>query len=226
VKRKPAGSSSKTANSHTLRAEFLIISLHRGQSSAFDLMHHQVTGPLLGLDGTKIDTDPTDTPPPTSHISRQSWASVASKTKKPIGAPESSGTTEATTKTYHALRRHCNTLWETEIIIPDDMWVCGTCGQSNLITLYPDNCPSCGTIQARQPEGRCGHPRVCRFLSSKVTNPECDRALPKDVLEPASSMIFFDGPGALDSNFWQCNECAAVNSGLTPDFCPVCGVSR
>jgi hypothetical protein len=35
-----------------------------------------------------------------------------------------------------------------------------------------------------------------------------------------------DWAGASANGFWVCAKCSAFNSGLTPDFCPICGTWR
>lgn len=38
--------------------------------------------------------------------------------------------------------------------------------------------------------------------------------------------VLQEGAGSAAPGSWECENCGAANSDLTPDFCPICGAGR
>ena len=87
---------------------------------------------------------------------------------------------------------------------PSDMWQCSECGEWNMS--WYDRCPTCD---------RGCRQSVCHGYQSSSYGAGGD--VPWYALQGAGSAA----PGS-----WECANCGAANSSLTPDFCPICGVRR
>lgn len=76
-----------------------------------------------------------------------------------------------------------------------------------------------------------GTPKVkLKFRAAKSTpkgksKPQAVKSTPKVELETQITTRYAAGGGAGDpcEGLWECGECRALNPGLTPDFCPICG---
>jgi hypothetical protein len=102
----------------------------------------------------------------------------------------------STTKAYHAVM--------STNPPPSDMWQCSECGEWNMS--WYDRCPTCD---------RGCRQSVCHGYQSSSYGAGGD--VPGYALQGAGSAA----PGS-----WECANCGAANSSLTPDFCPICGVRR
>jgi hypothetical protein len=105
-------------------------------------------------------------------------------------------------------------------------------------------CCSCGAGPHKGSHSFCGTCRhLCKECKISVNSPsdtyareaddEKSRVKPKsgDTLpEPSFTQKMLRGSSRTGtesfSGSWECGECGAFNSGLTPDFCPVCGCTR
>ncbi|KAF2678553.1 hypothetical protein K458DRAFT_435756 [Lentithecium fluviatile CBS 122367] len=67
--------------------------------------------------------------------------------------------------------------------------------------------------------GECGAANCTWYELCPVCNRGSKAATPCGPSEPFNSLT---QAGTPCQGFWQC-ECGASNSGLTPDFCPICG---
>lgn len=88
---------------------------------------------------------------------------------------------------------------------PGDLWICSECGAENG-DWFGKQCPICGAMNG------------ANSLDEVATD-----AVSSCAGVPFHSM---SQAGASAEGSWQCSECNASNSDLTPDFCPICGKKR
>jgi hypothetical protein len=128
--------------------------------------------------------------------------------------------------------------------VPSDMWICCNCDGGNLIAIAKERCPVCTHARCSNyckgpntplddwsgPFSSQGHPDAFSTedpASPMSSTPPTYRSSMKLYVVMAFNIpeepVTLPAAGKPCSGYWVCDNCGASNSGLTPDFCPVCG---